>query len=303
MSRGMLYAIVAYFLWGILPVYWKALKMVPAYELLCHRMVWSLIFLLTILILKRDLSWLGRAFKDRRIYSMFTATAFILSANWFTYIWAVNAGFIVEASLGYFINPLFYVLLGVIFLREKLRPVQWVAIVIAAIGVLYLTLQYGSFPWIALTLALTFGLYGLMRKQAPLNSLQGLSLEMIVLFLPASFFLFYFEAQHTGSFGHLPFDKNMLLLMAGVVTALPLLFFAAGARLIRLTTLGLLQYLAPTLQFLTGVVVYKEPFTTTRFVGFLIIWISLAIFTAESLVELRKRRKYRIIQGTNGVFH
>lgn len=278
-------------MWGFLPVYWKMLKAVPALEILAHRMVWSLGFVLLVLAYKRRWAWLRPALRRKRTLLTFLATAAILSLNWFTYIWAVNAGYIVEASLGYFINPLVNVVLGMIFLGERPRGWQWTAVSLAAIGVLYLTIQYGSLPWISLTLAFSFGTYGLLRKTAPLEALEGLGLETAVMFFPALAYLIYLELVGQGSFGHASGMTSFLLALAGMVTAVPLWLFALGARRVTMITLGLLQYIAPTLQFLIGVFVYKEPFSRTQMVGFGFIWLALVIYSAEGILTARKKRQ------------
>jgi len=286
---GLIFGITAYVLWGLLPVYWKALQDIPAYEILCHRMIWSFIFLYLILAIKKHWNWLKKIPSDRNVLMIYSATAFILGINWFIYIWAINSGFLVEASLGYFINPLVNVLLGVVILKEKLRAWQWIAIAIASLGVLYLTLDYGRVPWIALILAFSFGMYGLLRKVGPLSSLEGLSFEMTLLLIPALLFLIYLEIKGQSAFGHVALYKNGLLVLAGIATAIPLLFFASAARRIKLTTIGILQYISPSLQFLLGVFVYKEDFPQGRFVGFIIIWIALLIFSLDRIKMKRKR--------------
>jgi chloramphenicol-sensitive protein RarD len=227
----------------------------------------------------------------------FLSSAVLLAINWFTYIWGVNHGFIVETSLGYFINPLVNVVLGVFFLRERLRAGQWAAVAMAASGVLYLTISYGALPWIALTLAFSFGLYGFLRKTARLDSLEGLSMETGLLFLPALGYLLYLEAAGQASFGHAGLVPTLLLALAGVATAVPLLFFAIGARLIPLSLLGILQYLAPTIQFLLGVLVYDEPFTLERLVGFGLVWSALLIYTIESIHVRRQRKRLTPLSG------
>jgi chloramphenicol-sensitive protein RarD len=290
MNRGVWYAVGAYLLWGLLPVYWKALQTVPALQILNHRVVWSLGFLTAILLIRRDWEPLRLALKSRRILLIYLATSCLLGVNWLTYIWGVNAGFIVETSLGYFINPLVSVLLGVLFLREKLRPGQWIPVGLAALGVIYLTISYQKLPWIALVLAITFGLYGLIKKIAPLNSLHSLALETALLFVPSLAYLLWAEAQGIGAFGHAEFSTTLLLVFTGVVTALPLLLFGAGARLIPLSLIGLLQYLAPTLQFLIGVLIYGEPFTWERMIGFGIIWVALVIYTLEGVLAKQRQR-------------
>lgn len=297
MNKGMISAASAYMLWGLLPLYWKALQHVPALEILAHRIAWALVVVLLLLAYQRRWSWFGRVLGSRRIVLTFLTTSTLITINWFVYIWAVNAGHIVETSLGYFINPLVSVLLGVLFLKERLRIGQGVAIALALCGVLYLTFTYGSVPWIALSLAGSFGLYGLLRKTATLNSLEGLTLETLMLFVPALGYLLFIEVAGRGAFGHADLLTSLLLAGAGIVTALPLLLFAAGARQITLTTLGLLQYIAPTLQFLLGVLVYDEAFNRTRLVGFCLIWLALAVYSVEGLVQGRRVARLRSVPG------
>jgi chloramphenicol-sensitive protein RarD len=286
--RGVLYAIGAYALWGLLPVYWKAVQAVPAFEILCHRMAWSFLFSMLLLIWKRRWGWL-RQVRERPVTLItFLGTSSILALNWFIYIWAVNAGHLVDTSLGYFINPLLSVLLGVLFLRERLRPWQWVSVGIAAGGVTYLTVSYGELPWIALALATTFGFYGLLRKIAPLDALEGLALETAFLFLPALAYLIHLERMGTASFGHATPATNTLLALSGVATALPLIMFTYATKRITLATVGILQYFAPTGQFLLGVLVYGEAFTPTRMIGFVVIWVALIIYSIEGVIERRR---------------
>lgn len=288
MNKGALYAAGAYIIWGLLPLYWKALHDVPASQILSHRIVWSLVFVGLVLTARHKWTWLRSALHQPRVLLTFALSGTLLGINWFVYIWAVNAGFIVETSLGYFINPLVNVLLGFLLLKERLRPAQWLALALALAGVLYLTFSYGAFPWIAITLAFSFGTYGFIRKTATLNSAEGLFLETALLFLPAFSFLLLSEIRGTGAFGHADLLTNMLLIGAGVATSVPLLLFAAGARRITLTTLGLLQYIAPTLQFLIGVLIYNEAFGLSRLIGFGMIWLALIFYTAESLINRRR---------------
>ncbi len=287
MNKGVLYGIAAYAIWGIFPLYWKFLTGVPSLQIMTHRIVWSFVFVALLVGLRRDWPAIRRAL-SLRTAGVYLLAGSLLAVNWLVYIYSVNAGFIVESSLGYFINPLVNVLLGVVFLRERLRPLQWVPVGMAAAGVLYLTLSYGQLPWIALVLAFTFGLYGLFKKLAPLGSLQGLTLETALIFLPALGYLLAMEANGTGSFGHVSLLQNALLALTGIVTAIPLLLFSEGARRIPLTIMGILQYLSPTMQFLFGVLVYHEPFTPQRVIGFSIIWVALILFTVESLVQRRR---------------
>ncbi len=289
MKNGIISAIGAYALWGVLPVYWKSIQAVSALETICHRMIWSFVFVALVLIWKKRWRWLGQVRERPATLITFLVTAGILALNWFIYIWAVNTGHVVDASLGYFVNPLLSVFLGVIFLRERLRLWQWVALGLAAGGVVFLTLGYGAFPWIALTLAVSFGLYGLLRKTAPLGSLEGLMLEMTFLFPPALAYLVYAELTGSASFGHAGITTSALLALTGVATAFPLLLFASAARQVTLATVGVLQYITPTLQFLLGVLVYGEEFTETRVIGFSVIWTALLIYSIEGIVQGRKR--------------
>lgn len=295
MNRGVLLGATAYFLWGVLPAYWKVLAHVPAFELLANRIVWSLVVLGIVLTLGRNWGWLRETLANRGAVLRFGLASLLLGLNWLVYIWAVNAGYLVEASLGYFINPLVNVALGVIFLGERLRLVQWVAIALAAIGVLYLTFVYGQPPWIALTLAFSFGTYGLLKKQSVLNSLEGLSFEIMFLFVPALEVVLYQEFVGVGGLTVSIERSNWLavafLLFSGVITVVPLLFFASAARQIPLSTLGLLQYIAPTLQFIMGVFVFGELFTRTQLVGFLFIWGALLIYSVEGVLERRRVEK------------
>lgn len=290
MNSGFLYALAAYMLWGVLPIYWKGLQQVPASQVIGHRIVWSFILLCSYIIATRQ--W--RRFRssiNRRVAVLYFITGSLLSVNWLVYVYAVNSGFIVETSLGYFINPLLSLVLGMVFLGERLRPAQWIPVGLAASGVVYLTVTYGSLPWIALTLAFTFGFYGLVKKMAPLGSLFGLALETGFIFLPAMGYLVFVDLNGHGAFGHTGLTTNALLMGAGIVTIIPLLLFASAARRITLTMVGIMQYIAPTLQFLIGVFLYKEPFTKTKLVGFALVWIALLIFWFEG-VAARKRAKF-----------
>ncbi len=289
MRKGALAGMGAYVLWGLFPIYWRLLERVPALEILAHRMIWSLVFVAVILTVQKDWRWLGLVLRNRRTVVTYTVAAVLLSVNWGTYIWAVNAGYVVEASLGYFINPLVNVLLGVVFLGEKLRTGQVVAVVLAGLGVVYLTVSYGSLPWISLVLAFTFGLYGLIKKTAALESMHGFSLETLVLFLPALVYLLYREAAGVGAFVHLGLVPTLLLILAGPVTSVPLLLFGYAARRVPLSMLGFLQYIAPTLQFILGVFVYIEPFPPARLVGFCIIWVALLVYSLEGILFSRRQ--------------
>lgn len=288
MNKGVLYGIAAYSLWGAIPVYFKLVQSVPAVQIIGHRIVWSFALLAAILAARHEWSHFCQTVWQPATLLVYTLTGLLLGVNWLTYVWAVNHGFVVESSLGYFINPLVNVLLGVVFLRERLRLSQWLPILLAALGVGYMTVQYGRLPWIALVLASTFGLYGLVKKVAPLNSLHGLTLETAVLFPAALAYLLFLEIQGQGSWSQASLGVNLLLLAAGLVTVIPLLFFGAAVRSIPLSLLGLLQYIAPTGQFLLGVLVYHEPFNRPRLIGFSLIWLALGILWVEG--ALRQRR-------------
>jgi len=281
MKKGVFLTIAAYFLWGILPFYWKLLANVPAYEILCHRMVWSLVFTSILLAFRNRWKWLGLLREKPHILISFIFSAAVLSVNWFVFIWAVNSGSILDSSLGYFINPLISVLLGVIVLKEKLRNGQKLAVLIAAIGVAYLTVKYGKFPWIALSLALTFGIYGLLRKTAGLNSVEGLNVESAFMVIPAFGFILYFGITGQSAFIYTGWIPSLLLIMSGAITAIPLILFAAGARRIPLSTVGFIHYITPTLHFFIGLIAYHEPLSPSRLMGFIIIWIALIIYSVD----------------------
>jgi chloramphenicol-sensitive protein RarD len=285
MRTGILSAASAFLCWGLFPLYFHALGEVPSLQILAHRMVWSLLFLLIVLALRKQWAWLN-LLRQPRVFGSFVASALLLSVNWLIYIWAVNNGHVIEASLGYFINPLVNISLGYLILKERLRRAQWMAIGVAALGVAWLTWQAGTVPWIALALAFSFGGYGLMRKTAALGALEGLSFETMVLFPIAAAYVVWLTVHGQNVF--LTTDSNttrLLLLAAGPTTAIPLLLFASGARQIPLSVLGLLQYLSPTLQFLLGVWIFHETFSAERLVGFLLIWLALALFAAEGLLR------------------
>jgi chloramphenicol-sensitive protein RarD len=261
---------------------------VPALELVLHRSVWSLVFVLGVLAVLRRWAWVADLLKQPRTLLIFGASALLLSTNWLVYVWAVNNGRVMEASLGYFINPLVNVALGMLFLHEKLRPAQRWALGVAAAGVAWLTWTAGVPPWIALTLALSFGLYGLLRKTAPLGALEGLALETALL-APLAVPALAWLSSHGGALAGASASTWGWLLFAGPLTAIPLLLFAHGARRVTMATLGLLQYLAPTIQFALAVWVFHEPLKPERLVGFVLIWIALALYSAESLWRLRQQ--------------
>ncbi|MBE0670220.1 MAG: EamA family transporter RarD [Anaerolineales bacterium] len=285
MNKGILSGIAAYAMWGFFPIYWKLLHDVPALQLLGHRIGWSFGLLLLYILVTKQWDDFRTLASHRKTLGIYAIAGVLLSLNWLIYVWGVNAGFIIETSLGYFINPLLSVLFGVIFLRERLRPTQWIPVVVAAIGVIYLTVTYGRLPWIALSLAVSFGLYGLVKKLSPLGSVYGLTLETGIVFPIAIVYLAAVQVGGTGAFLHDGLTVDLLLIGAGVVTTIPLLMFASAAKQIPFNMIGILQYFAPTIQFLIGLFVYKEPFDTTRLIGFGIVWFALIIFWIENLTH------------------
>ncbi len=291
MNPGILYAASAFILWGIFPLYFHAIRAVPPLEILGHRMLWSLLFLMIVLTVRQQWKWLPQVVRQPRVLGAFVASALLLSSNWFVYIWSVNNGHVLDASLGYFINPLINVMLGMLVLKETLRRGQWLAIGLAACGVAWLTWSAGELPWIALILGISFACYGLLRKTAALAALEGLSLETMLLFPLALGYVLWLTVQGQNTFINTDTGATRwLLAAAGPITAIPLLLFAAGARKISMSALGLLQYLSPSLQALLGVWVFHEAFPPERLIGFAIIWTALALYVAEGLWVSRRNR-------------
>jgi chloramphenicol-sensitive protein RarD len=287
-AAGAVYALLAYGWWGLTPIYWKALQAVPPLEILAHRVVWALA--LTALILTFAAGWreVRLVFSDRRRLTTLAVTSGLIATNWLIFIWAVNTGQVLAASLGYYLNPLVNVAFGAVILGERLRVGQWIAVAIAAAGVGYLALEVGSLPWISLTLAVTFGLYGLIRKTAPVSSLGGLAVETLILSPLAIGLIVYAELSGRGAVSNLDalgMSVGLLLLGAGVVTALPLIWFTSAARRLQLSTVGLFQYIAPSLNFALAVALYGEVFTRTHAVTFGCIWIALAIYAYSARRE------------------
>lgn len=282
MNSGLLYAVIAYTIWGLFPLFWRLLQTVPATQIAAHRMIWAWVVLAIVIAATRQ--W--RNFHgsiNLRVLLSYSIAAVLISINWVVYIWAVNAGHIVETSLGYFINPLISVFFGTVFFKERLRPLHWVSLACAAMGVIYLTFHYGRIPWIALVLASTFSLYGLVKKIASLKSLFGLTLETTVLVLPALIYLIVCEHNGNGTLLDTDLRTYSLLFIGGIVTAIPLLLFATAAQRIPLTLIGILQYIAPTMQILLGIFFFHEPFSSTQLLGFSLVWFGLAIFMVEEL--------------------
>lgn len=287
---ALLAGLAAFIFWGIIPIYWKLLRTVSAPEILAHRFVWTTAFLMGLL------TWQGRwpevrdILRSRRTLLLCLASGIAVSLNWLTFIWAVNAGRVLETSLGYFMTPLMNVLFGALFLRERLTRLQVGSVLLAVIGVVNLTLGYGRFPWIALALCATWGFYGLLRKISGTAAIPGLFVETILLLPIAIFYLLRLEINGSLVFGPAHWTLSAILISTGLVTGLPLVWFGHAARHLRLTTIGFLQYLAPTGTFFLGVFLYHEPFTRAHLITFTLIWIALAIFTSETIRVWRSRR-------------
>lgn len=277
-KTGLLYALLSYATWGIFPIYWKLLLHVPSQQILAHRIVWSLLFLFIILAWKRDRTFL-KYMSSPRIIAILLATASLIGLNWFVYIYAVNSNHIVDSSFGYYINPMVNVLLGVVFLKEKLSRIQIIAVAFAFSGIAYLTVYYGRLPAISLILAFSFGLYGLLRKKANLSSMPGLMVETLILAPVAIWYLGHMNNIGDGVFANYSLTSDLLLIIGGPVTALPLFWFGIAATRVPLSTLGFIQYLAPTIQLLIGILVFKEPFTLAYIISFGMVWIGLGLYT------------------------
>jgi len=290
---GIWWALGAYIIWGILPVYWKALQSVPPIQVLAHRIVWSFVFVALLLWRQKRWAEFRWTFRHPRNRWLVVLTALIISTNWFVYIWAITNDRLVDASLGYFINPLVTVVLGMLFLQERLNRWQGFACILALVGVAYLTLQYGKIPWIALYLAFSFGFYGLLRKTARVESLVGLGAETGLISPFLLILISFWAVQGTGVVGKTSLGIHGLLVGAGLVTATPLLWYTIGVRRIPLSTAGFLQYLAPSMTLLLGVVVYGEPFTPTHWISFGFIWAGLLIYSISSAGLLSGQRGVR----------
>jgi chloramphenicol-sensitive protein RarD len=286
---GLLAAVGAFLLWGLFPLYLRAMGNVPAPQVLGHRIAWCCLFVLLWLALRRELPAVRTAFATPGVVPRLALSALLISINWLVYVWAVGNGHVVDASLGYFINPLVSVLLGVVVLRERLNVAQKIAVGLAAAGVVYLTIVVGRLPLISLTLAFSFGLYGLIRKVVAVDAVPGMAVETLLLTPFAVAYLWWCETRGSGSFGHTTHTISTLLVLSGIATALPLGLFSFGARRIPLSTVGLIQYVGPTLQLLLGVAVFGEPFPVVRAVGFGFIWLALAVYAVDGLRRARAR--------------
>lgn len=283
MSRGYLYGVIAYGLWGLAPLYWPLVEPSSALETLAHRMVWSLFFLIIINVLLRNWKKIFQAMKVRRVMLLLLAAALAVTTNWGLYIWAVTNGHVIDSSLGYFINPLINVALGIFVFSERLKPIQWIAISVAATGVLWLSINAGSVPWIGLILGFSFSIYGMLKKLAGLDGVESLTIESIWVFPIALGYLIYLGATSQLVFGSAGVSHTFFAIMAGLFTALPLLAFGAAAVRIPYSSMGILQYLSPTIQFIIGYFVVGEAMTSERWIGYILVWIALAIFATDAL--------------------
>lgn len=291
-AAGLLAGLGAYLIWGIAPLYFKLLGNLSAPEILAHRSIWSLLLALMLLAVLGKLRGLKTVLSSRKAMLALLVSTALISTNWLIFIWAVVNDHLLDASLGYYINPLISVLLGVLVLGEKLRPLQWIAVALAALGIGYELWQFGSLPLVALGVALTFGFYGLVRKQTPVDSLTGMTVETLFLLPLAVGFLFW-TSSPTSNLLNNSWELNGLLLLAGPITLTPLLLFNIAARRLNLSTLGFLQYLGPTLMFFLAVLLYNEPFDKTKLVTFIFVWTALGFYSADALVLRRKRRRLR----------
>ncbi|TAK90193.1 MAG: EamA family transporter RarD [Burkholderiaceae bacterium] len=291
MNKGLLYALAVYLVWGLFPLFFHLFNAVAPIEVMLNRILWSGVFVALIWLRRNEWRWLRDAVTQPKVLWTFIGSAVCIALNWFVYIYAVHTHRVVDASLGYFINPLVSVLLGFVFLRERMRSVQWLAIVLATTGVVWMIVQRGEWPWIALVLAVSFGAYGLLRKIASLNALKGLTLETFLLCPLALIWLGRLMAHQQSTLLHGPLSMQLLLIAAGPVTAVPLMFFASAARRISLTTLGVLQYIVPTMQLLIGLWVLDEPFGSGRAAGFVLIWLALILYATEALWQYRRETR------------
>jgi chloramphenicol-sensitive protein RarD len=292
--RGVVYGLAAYGLWGAVPLFWPLVKRAGAIELLAHRVIWSLVISILLIIFVVPKGWWGRIATRRNLILLGVAAATV-SVNWGTYIWAVNHGHVVDTSLGYYINPILSILVGVIALHERMSRVQWLSVGLAAVAVVVLTIDYGRLPWIALVLATSFATYGVMKKTVNGGAVETLTIESAILTPIALAYLIFLQARGELTFGHLGWVHSLLLVATGLVTAVPLLFFAAATTRLPLSTLGLLQYLAPTLQFLLGILYFHEQMSTGRWVGFGLVWLALMIMTGEGLRRAAAQRRGRLV--------
>ncbi len=287
--RGFAFALAAYLLWGVLPYYMKMVAHIPPLEVVAHRVIWSVPLAAAVLLYQGRTADLKTAIRTPKMLGMAAVTAVFVSINWLIYVWAIGSNRAIEAALGYYINPLFSVFLGAMLLSEKMSRAQKYAILLAAIAVVILTWDAGGLPWISLGLAVSWGFYAFFRKTLPIGPNQGFMLEVMILFIPAASYVLYLETTGQGHFGHTGWRDVVLLLAAGLVTAVPLMVYANGAKLLRLSTIGVMQYLTPTLVFISAIFVFKEPFGLTKLASFVLIWAALVIYTGSMLHTSRKK--------------
>jgi len=289
-NLGLIYALSAYMWWGIIPVFWKQLNHVDSVEIVMHRMVWSCVLMTLLIIVSRQWREFSMLFSQPKLlFKLFVASS-LVSINWAVFIWAVNTGYLVETSLGYFMNPLINVVLGVVMFGEILRRNQIIALALAAIGVIYLVLSYGVFPWISFVLAITFSLYSAAKKSISAPATHGMAIETMFFFIPALIYLSYIESQGTGQFFH-GASNSWMLILGGLFTLIPLVLFAAAAKKISMTALGMAQYIGPTLQLIIGVMIYDEPFGSQKMIAFGLIWLALAVYTIDQINNKHQRLK------------
>lgn len=287
---GLIYGFTAYFVWGFFPVYFKTLQSIPPLEMVAHRIIWSLLFLILIVTATRKWPEIARVFRDRKLIFSLTSSAALITANWLLFIYAVKKGQILQSSLGYFMTPLLNVLLGVFLLGERLRRLQMISLLCAAAGVAILALRVGAIPWISLALAVTFGLYGLLRKTVAVDSLTGLLVETVPTGPVAIAYITWLTCNNSAGFPSTNPTVNLLLPLVGMITATPLIMFASAARRLRLTTIGFLQYMTPSIQFLLAVLIYNETFTHSHMITFMLIWCGLALYTCDALHFFHSKR-------------
>lgn len=296
MKKGILFALLAYLFWGSFPLFWKMLTHVPSSEILAARIIWAFVFTALFIVLRGQgkVLWQDtkKLWQNQRAFWQLGAASVFISANWFTYIWAVNNGEIVQTSLGYYINPILSIIFGVIFFKEKLSPVQKIATGIAFMAVALLAIYYRELPWIALILALSFGIYGVLKKKIHLDATRGLVIETFFIVPVALGFYVYLFVQDKAVFLHHDVKTDVLLMLGGILTAIPLILFAAGAQRIPLYTIGFIQYVSPTITLLLGIFLYKEPFSSVQFAAFALVWFAIILFLSSIYLDSRKRRAH-----------
>ncbi|WP_123042871.1 EamA family transporter RarD [Cohnella candidum] len=285
MKQGIVYAVLSYLAWGLLPLYWRLFQEMPAWEVLAHRVVWAFVFVALLVTAGKQWKPLKKVVSDKRSRIAVALCSVFISANWLIFIWAVNNDHVVETSLGYYMNPLISILMAVVFLKERLSVGQWIAIGLAGTGVVVMAVEFGSLPWVSLSLAVSFALYGLAKKAVKLDALLGLTWETMIVLPVALIYLVFVQTQGTGTFTELPVLKMLFLLLAGPATALPLFWFAKATRVLPLSLVGFIQYIAPTTSLLLAIFVFDEPFESSQFISFAFIWLALIVYSAASFVR------------------